>query len=240
MAGSEGSPRPNAAALDFYLLSWVAGVMDALSYVRAKVFTANMTGNSVILGLAAAGPERARAFHCLLAILAFSLGVLLGAVLLAGRARASDWSNELKLGLTWELPFVVAFSVLWAIFPVDGPSWSLPLLVAAAGSALGLQSVAVRQLHISGVVTTFITGTITNAITSFVRRRDQRWDNQQPQPTLLLGLVGIYIAAAAAGGFLAVLGSPLAPLLALVALAIVLIRSHRSARGLLGSTPLPR
>ncbi len=39
---------PGSAVL---LFTWAAGAVDALTYLSAHVFTANMTGNTVLLGL---------------------------------------------------------------------------------------------------------------------------------------------------------------------------------------------
>jgi uncharacterized membrane protein YoaK (UPF0700 family) len=58
---------------DLLLLTWAAGAMDALSYLTSGVFTANMTGNTVVLGLAIVGPDRSRLISCLTSLAAFPL-----------------------------------------------------------------------------------------------------------------------------------------------------------------------
>ncbi len=40
------------------LLTWTAGMLDGLSYLRAHVFTANRTGNIVLLGIHLVQKER--------------------------------------------------------------------------------------------------------------------------------------------------------------------------------------
>ncbi len=47
---------PGQPVIDLLLLTSASGVLDALSYMRAHVFTANMTGKTIILGLAIIGP----------------------------------------------------------------------------------------------------------------------------------------------------------------------------------------
>jgi uncharacterized membrane protein YoaK (UPF0700 family) len=93
--------------------------MDALSYLRAKVFTANMTGNTVVLGLGIVGPDRSRLPDCVLAIGAFAPGSLLAGAILV-RLMNSDERNELKLGIVIEMPFAIGFALLWAVFHDSG------------------------------------------------------------------------------------------------------------------------
>src|SRR4051812_21075486 len=57
------------------LLSVATGLVDAISVLGlGKVFTANMTGNVVFLGFAAAGAANFQALSYVVAILAFLLG----------------------------------------------------------------------------------------------------------------------------------------------------------------------
>src|SRR5262245_28689596 len=59
------------------LLSVTTGLVDAISVLGlGKVFTANMTGNVVFLGFAAAGTPGFRVAPYLVAIAAFMLGAL--------------------------------------------------------------------------------------------------------------------------------------------------------------------
>lgn len=222
-------PEPPHAkpVTDIFLLTWTAGVLDALSYLQAHVFTANMTGNTVVLGLALAGVDRPRALESAVAVAAFAAGVFLGAKVLL-RLQAADSQRDLRTGTSLEAPFALAFAALWILFPGTSPSWAAPLLVAAGACALGIQSVAARQLQISGVATTFITGTITTAVVSFVGRHTptpRPAHEKKTSPLLLGSLLGVYVLAAMAGASLALVLRPLAPLAALGPLAAVLIRS---------------
>jgi uncharacterized membrane protein YoaK (UPF0700 family) len=70
------------------LLTWVAGTVDAIGYlVLGHVFTANMTGNAVLLGLAFGQGQFQAAFRALLALGGFILGVAIGAILAPRRDR---------------------------------------------------------------------------------------------------------------------------------------------------------
>lgn len=215
---------------DILLLTWTAGVLDALTYLRAGVFTANMTGNTVVLGLAIAGPGRGRVVDAVIAILAFAVGALIGAaVLLRVPNAGADW--DLRAGTSLEIPFVALFTALWVIFPGNGPGWLIPALIVSGACALGIQSVAARRLKISGVVTTFITGTITTAVVSLLEREtpDERPGEEAASSPLLLGaMVVLYVAAAGAGAALTFVFWPMAPLAAVLTLLAVFVRSRQS------------
>ena len=62
------------------LLTWAAGSMDALGYLGLDhVFTANMTGNTVLLGLATGRGEVLATLRSFSALLGFVAGVGAGA-----------------------------------------------------------------------------------------------------------------------------------------------------------------
>jgi uncharacterized membrane protein YoaK (UPF0700 family) len=65
-----------------YLFTSVTGLVDAVSYIAlGHVFTANMTGNIVLLGFALAGVPGLSALRSLAALAAFLVGALIGGVL---------------------------------------------------------------------------------------------------------------------------------------------------------------
>jgi len=232
MTGEEKESIDNQPVIDLLLLTWAAGALDALSYLRARVFTANMTGNTVLLGLMVVDPERSRVFHTALALVMFGMGVLLGAVVLL-RLRHPDATHDLKAGVSLELPFAAMFTVLWSLFPAGGPGWVIPAMISSAAFALGIQSAAVRRLNIAGVVTTFITGTITTAVVSLAERNQPGVDTPKERRDFTLVLAGmflVYIVAAMAGAELVSAKSRLAALDPLAALVAVLIRSFLRER----------
>jgi uncharacterized membrane protein YoaK (UPF0700 family) len=200
-----------------------AGMMDAFSFLRAGVFTANMTGNTVVLGLGLAGHERPRAFLSLAALAAFAAGALVASLVLLRRRRESR--ENLRVGTGLELPFVAAVVGLSAVrLPA---TWEMAL-IATSACALGIQSVAVRRLEVSGVVTTFITGTITTAIISLVsREKAGAVKNGSQSPLLLAGIPTCYVLAAAAGGLIAPGHPVVAVLIPLSAIAAVHAGSYR-------------
>jgi uncharacterized membrane protein YoaK (UPF0700 family) len=159
---------PRVYNLLLALLACAAGAVDALSFLRlGDVFTANMTGNAVLLGIAAGQRESARVLHSLAALAGFTLGVLAGAVV-SGRPERSEgdtWPRRVVLTLGIELVIMVAFSLGWMVTagePAGGAQYGL---IAAAALAMGMQSAAVGQVALPGVATTYVTGVLTSLVT---------------------------------------------------------------------------
>ncbi|HSF58280.1 MAG TPA: YoaK family protein, partial [Candidatus Binatia bacterium] len=64
------------------LLTLAAASVDAISYLGlGQVFTAMMTGNTVLLGLALAQGEALAALRSILALIGFAIGVFAGAII---------------------------------------------------------------------------------------------------------------------------------------------------------------
>ncbi len=63
------------------LLTWAAGSVGAISYLGlGHVFTANMTGNTVLLGLAVGQGQGFAALRSVVALGGFALGAAIGAI----------------------------------------------------------------------------------------------------------------------------------------------------------------
>jgi uncharacterized membrane protein YoaK (UPF0700 family) len=150
------------------LFTWAAGSVDAITYLRAHVFTANMTGNSVLLALAVGQGQGAATIKALIALVAFILGVLLGAIV------AGEGGDRVKTftAVRREVFFETAVLVLFAIACVHPPTAAIHstvvLVIFTSGVAMGMQSAAVKRLSLPGVATTYITGTITSLFSGIV------------------------------------------------------------------------
>jgi uncharacterized membrane protein YoaK (UPF0700 family) len=69
-----------------------------------------------------------------------------------------------------EAALLGAFAVLWILPASTSQHIMLRILVAIAGIGMGLQSAVVKRLNLPGVVTTYITGTLTSLVTSVSSR----------------------------------------------------------------------
>ncbi|MEU8320147.1 YoaK family protein [Nonomuraea sp. NPDC048881] len=207
-------------------LALAAGAVDALSFLAlGQVFTANMTGNVVLLGLALGTGDTSHVIRSGIALTTFCLGLAIGFTLLggatpAGRAPppprtttpptrapteaqaqqpATAPDGEPAEGQAQEAaaargreperldrervevqvqgpvgvpvgvpvrPLVVLLAEL-ALLVVVAAGWAArvlphPALIAASGTAMGLQSAVTRWAGGPGLSTTYVTGTLTS------------------------------------------------------------------------------
>ena len=152
-------------------LTWAAGTVDAIGYLAlGRVFTANMTGNTVLLGLHLAQEQGAAALRALMALLGFGVGLVVGAAVVE-RSRSRDpWPRAVTAALALEAAILAAFAV-WSFFAWRArEAYEAQALIALSAIAMGIQSAAVRRLNVPGIATTYVTGTLTTAVTSLVAR----------------------------------------------------------------------
>lgn len=157
MALSNGARDPLLIALTF-----TAGCVDAISYLGlGRVFTANMTGNAVLLGVALGHTEASNAERSAVAVVGFALGAFAGSRIAPAGGHGSTWPLQVTAALAVELVALAGFAVLW-------PTAGAPLarladgLIGLSALAMGIQSAAARRLAVAGVTTTYVTGTLTS------------------------------------------------------------------------------
>jgi len=167
---SKPSGRSGWAA-EVLLLTWAAGTVDAISYLGLHhVFTANMTGNAVLLGLSIGQGQGLAATRSLLALVAFVLGVGIGAVLVQRGGSESNVGRALIGPVAAEAVVLAAFAIAWHLPSFPQNEMTLYLLIALSAVAMGIQSAAVRRLALPGIATTVITITITSLVAGLIRR----------------------------------------------------------------------
>ena len=77
------------------LLTLAAASVDAISYLGlGHVFTAMMTGNTVLLGLALAQGEALAALRSILALIGFAIGVFAGAIIVERESYPAEWPSR--------------------------------------------------------------------------------------------------------------------------------------------------
>ena len=224
------------------LLSWTAGSMDAISYLTAHVLPANMTGNTVLLGLDLGLGHQAEAIKSGIALGGYILGVALGILLVDRRhRRQSEVSRVIAGAVAAEATALAVFSIVSWSPAITGRSTAvLHALIVLAGVAMGIQSATVKKLNLPGVVTTYITGTLTSLTSGFVRgirRRNGSQSMNEPGrdkrdwESRLEIQAGVFIAYGLAACLIATLqiycprGEPLSPL---IAVALALLATFRS------------
>jgi uncharacterized membrane protein YoaK (UPF0700 family) len=211
--------RPNGLVL--IGLSAVAGSTDALSYLGLnQVFPANMTGNTVLLGVGLSTGDYQRAGRSAVALGAFVVGAALAGLLTADYT----WRRLLTVGTVCELALLAAACGWWLSAGADLTSGSQHGLIALVATAMGVQSATVSRLDV-GVSTTFITGTWTEVslwASALVRgdksaaHPDARGRHARQASVLLT-----YLCAAVLGGYVSDVAGPPAIGIPLGLLAVV-------------------
>src|SRR6266849_1031107 len=161
MASSPNTEKVIAYAL--LVLTAVTGLVDAVSFLSlGHVFTANMTGNIVLLAFATAHVSGLSIARSLTALLAFLVGAILGGRAMA-RANPDSQSRFAAQAFLLEVAFLFAASFCGIGYRVDllEDSFRPFALIALTALAMGTRNAAVRKLAIPDLTTTVLTLTIT-------------------------------------------------------------------------------
>ncbi len=151
------------------MLTWAAGSVDAISYLALDhVFTANMTGNTVLLGLALGQGHGWAALRSIVALAGFALGAALGAMIVERGPKRGDWPAAVTKAIFLEGVILGIFAVTWHLPGIARSGSVVYALIALSAVAMGMQSAAIRHLNVPGVATTYITGTLTSFMAGFV------------------------------------------------------------------------
>jgi uncharacterized membrane protein YoaK (UPF0700 family) len=156
------TPPPDRLLIGLLILTVVTGLIDAVSFLGlGRTFTANMTGNVVLLGFAVAGTPRLSVAHCATALVAFLLGAATGGQLGARSAgdRRRRWlvrSAFVEAGLLLGAA-ITSFDVDAGATELSGRGYAVLVLIALA---MGLQTATVRRLAVADLTTTVVTTTL--------------------------------------------------------------------------------
>jgi uncharacterized membrane protein YoaK (UPF0700 family) len=201
------------------VLAVTSGATDAIGFLAlGSAFTSVMTGNMVLLGVGAADRDVALLLSCTVAIVSFVVGAAIGARV-AGAAQAGDpvWPRAVSRALWIEVALLAAFAAAWwSLGSSPEASWLLPMLGLNAG-ALGLQSSAIQRFGVSGLSTTYLTGTLTTIVIRLSSGHGLR--DVGHSLLILLGLV----VGAAVGALLIDLAPPAVPAVQLLTVLAVLV-----------------
>jgi uncharacterized membrane protein YoaK (UPF0700 family) len=141
-------------------LTFTTGLIDATSYLGlGHVFTANMTGNIVLLGFGIAGTGGLPVVSPLVSMMAFLIGAGAGgllAVRMADRHRRHFGS-----ALAIEVLLTGTAATLTAVGDVRPNAFSGDLIVALLALAMGVRNATVRRIAVPDLTTTVLTLTLT-------------------------------------------------------------------------------
>jgi len=141
----------------------VTGLVDAVSFLSlGRVFTANMTGNVVILAFATARVPGLSIARSSTALVSFLVGAIFGGRIMA-RADADSQIRFAGKAFLLEDVFLFAASLCAIGYRHDFLEYSLQpfALIVLTALAMGTRNAAVRKLAIPDLTTTVLTLTIT-------------------------------------------------------------------------------
>ncbi len=158
------------------LFTWAAGCVDAIVYIMAHVFTANMTGNAVLLGISVGRDLSIATVRSLVALVTFTAGVVLGSILVGEKVHGIPWKG-VRIAVLVETIVLALFAALFfAPFPQKDER-VVEALIVLSGFAMGMQSATVKRLNLPGIATTYITGTMTSLISGLIHH----WGSEEEE-----------------------------------------------------------
>jgi uncharacterized membrane protein YoaK (UPF0700 family) len=157
----------------------VTGLIDAVSYLSlGHVFTANMTGNIVLLAFASTGVSQVSMARSITALLGFLAGAAIGGRIMTG-ANAVAQLRAASSVFALEIVFLVGATLAALGYSVVSSQHFLQLyaMIAFTAIAMGMRNSAVRKLAVADLTTTVLTLTITGlaADSSLARGTNPRW-----------------------------------------------------------------
>jgi len=189
---SKKTVRSAVAVVIALSLTFGAGFVDAFGYLKlSHVYTANLSGNTVLIGIKATGGQPSMALLHAFTIGMFLTGLLVSGVLIELAIRRG-FRRVLGATMVLEALLLAGFAGFSStIADLDrGPSgWHLYALLAIAAVTMGMQNTSLRMAGILTVYTTHVTGAVTrfseHAVAWLFAVRDQRQDRNrdvgQPQ-----------------------------------------------------------
>jgi len=215
------APETSAALVRALLgMTFVTGLVDAVSFLAlGHVFTANMTGNVVLLGVATAGVPEISVPRSLTALMAFLVGAAAGGRILAG-------SGSDRVFTTFGIEGVCLAAATVSAIGYQGSAaegHQLYSMIVLTSVAMGMRNAGVRKLAIPDLTTTVLTLTITGlaADSSLAGGSNPRWQRRTAAVFALFAGAGLGAILLERTVFLALLVTTLASCLC----SFVLLRS---------------
>ena len=212
-------------SLTLLALTFSTGTVDAVSYLGlGHVFTANMTGNIVLLGFGIARAGGLPVVSPIVSLAAFVVGSGIGGAL--ARRMADRHRAHLSYALGLEVTLLAGAAILAAATDPHQASVAADATIALMAAAMGVRNATARRLAVPDLTTTVLTMTLTG-IAADVRAKDH---GRAGLGRRVLAVAAMF--AGAVGGALLVLHAGTAPALGLATglLAVVTAGTVLAAR----------
>ena len=142
------------------VLTLTTGLVDAVSYLGlGRVFTANMTGNIVLLGFGIAGGAGLPVVAPLVSLGAFLTGAAAAGML--ARRKAAAHPGDLARALAIEVSLIGVAVIAAVALDIRASALSGDAMVALLALAMGVRNATVRRIGVPDLTTTVLTLTLT-------------------------------------------------------------------------------
>jgi uncharacterized membrane protein YoaK (UPF0700 family) len=189
------------------MLAVASGSADGWSYFGlAHAFVANMTGNTVLLGIAVFHLH-GDLIHPLVALLGYVPGTAAATLITRRTPEGAIWGRPISWALFAEGALLIGTEAAWVTMRQVPTERAGLALLGVVALAIGIQSGAMVQLRVTGVVTTYITGTwttMTHGVTLLAARQPKVMrDKPKFEERLLLqaGVLAAYLGSAILTGW---------------------------------------
>lgn len=169
-------------------LTFSTGVIDAVGYLGLdRVFTGNMTGNVVLLGMAVAGDTNLPSLRLALAVSCFMIGAAIAGRLL--RKQPGGWSGWVSLNLLVVSIGTAGIAVYVATVDVHSSDLLASLVTGGLAMVMGTQAATARHIKVAEITTVVVTSTITGlaADSWLAGGKGKHWARR----TLAITLIGL-------------------------------------------------
>lgn len=203
------------------VLTFVTGLLDAVGYLALdRVFTGNMTGNVVILGMGMAGEDELPVAGPLVALGAYVVGAaVVGRLLHGGR----DWEPMVTAVFATSAVILAIVATVFRMGVVAGDTPAGIGIAAILAALMGAQAATARRLAVADVTTVVVTSTLTAYASETLFGPGFLWFTHRR-----LWAVVVIIAGALCGALLLRLDTGYPIYLAAVATATVAVIGHRT------------
>lgn len=203
------------------VLTFVTGAHRSAGYLGLdRIFTGNMTGNIVILGMGVAAEDSLPVAGPLIALGAYVAGAALVGRLLRGRGKA--WSTVVTAAFLTSAALLAAAATVLAVFDIRGASIGGISVAATIAALMGAQAAIARSLAVTDMTTVVVTATITAYASETLHQRGHAWLTHRRLWAVIAILVG-----AVAGALLMKIHISVPVYLSAAVTAVVAVVGHR-------------
>jgi uncharacterized membrane protein YoaK (UPF0700 family) len=157
------------------LLTWIAGFVDAVGFLTlGHIYTANMSGNSVAIGIQFSRADWQTALWRFWPVFAYVAGLLFCRLLLEIGARRQIRSIA-SVAIVCELALLAP--VWLGNLPSSSRSYHAILHVGFLAASMGIQNAALTKFSSLTVHTGFVTGTLLKMAEQFAKYLAWLWDH---------------------------------------------------------------